>query len=59
MAYPFLKAASQSTDNLFKFADQTLSELKSTMFLTGSKKISDLSRLRYILTGELAERVRK
>ena len=59
MAYPFLKAASQSTDNLFKFADQTVSELKSTMFLTGSKKISDLSRLRYILTGELAERVRK
>lgn len=59
MAYPFLKAASQSTENLFEFADRTLSELKSTMFLTGTMRIPELSKLRYILTDELAERVRK
>src|SRR5215207_3595937 len=42
MAYPFLKAAS---------------ELKGSMFLTGSLNIRELAKSRLILTGELADMV--
>ncbi|HEX2614475.1 MAG TPA: type 2 isopentenyl-diphosphate Delta-isomerase, partial [Nitrososphaera sp.] len=35
MAYPFLRAAAMSRENLFAFADTLLAELKSTMFLVG------------------------
>lgn len=57
MAYPFLKAASESKENLFKFSEQIINELKGTMFLTGSSNILDLSKSRLILTGELADMV--
>jgi isopentenyl-diphosphate delta-isomerase len=57
MAYPFLKAASESKESLFKFSEQIITELKGTMFLTGSSNISDLSKSRLILTGELADMV--
>jgi isopentenyl-diphosphate delta-isomerase len=59
MAYPFLKAASESKENLFKFSEQIINELKGTMFLTGSSNILDLSKSRLILTGELADMVIK
>ena len=57
MAYPFLKAASESKETLFKFSELIINELKGTMFLTGSSHISDLSKSRLILTGELADMV--
>lgn len=57
MAYPFLKAASQSRESLFTFADTLLAELKSTMFLVGAKDIPALGSSRYILKGALAEEV--
>jgi isopentenyl-diphosphate delta-isomerase len=57
MAFPFLKAASASKENLFKFSEQIINELKGTMFLTGSSNILDLSKSRLILTGELADMV--
>lgn len=57
MAYPFLKAASQSRESLFAFADTLLAELKSTMFLVGAKDITALGSSRYILKGALAEEV--
>lgn len=57
MAYPFLKAAADSQETLFKFSQQIISELKSTMFLTGSPNILELSKSRLILTGELADMV--
>jgi isopentenyl-diphosphate delta-isomerase len=57
MAYPFLRAAAESRESLFDFADMLLAELKSTMFLVGARNISSLSRSRYILTGELAQEV--
>ena len=57
MAYPFLKVASESKESLFKFSEQIITELKGTMFLTGSSNISDLSKSRLILTGELADMV--
>ena len=57
LAYPFLKAASESKESLLKFSEQIITELKGTMFLTGSSNISDLSKSRLILTGELADMV--
>jgi len=57
MAYPFLRAASESRESLFAFAETILAELKSTMFLVGAKNVSALARLRYILTGPLAQEV--
>ena len=57
MAYPFLRAAAQSKENLFNFADIIMAELKSTMFLLGAENIAALRRSRYILTGALAEEV--
>jgi isopentenyl-diphosphate delta-isomerase len=57
MAYPFLKAAAQSREALFGFADSVLEELRSAMFLTGSTNIRALASSRYILTGALAQEV--
>ena len=57
MAYPFLKAASESQESLTKFSKQIINELKATMFLTGSPDILNLSKSRLILTGELADLV--
>ncbi len=57
MAYPFLKAASESKETLFKFSELIINELKGTMFLTGSSNVLDLSKSRLILTGELADMV--
>ncbi len=57
MAYPFLKAASESQESLNKFSKQIIDELRATMFLTGSQDISSLSKSRLILTGELADLV--
>jgi isopentenyl-diphosphate delta-isomerase len=54
MAYPFLRAASLSTESLFAFADTIIAELRGTMFLIGAKDISALASSRYILTGALA-----
>ena len=57
MAYPFLKAAAQSEASLFNYVNLVLAELKSTMFLLGSKNIEMLKGSRYILTGALAAEV--
>jgi isopentenyl-diphosphate delta-isomerase len=55
MAYPFLRKAAESEENLFEFANMIMAELKSTMFLVGAKNIQDLKSSRYILTGYLAD----
>jgi isopentenyl-diphosphate delta-isomerase len=57
MAFPFLRAAAESRESAFAFADMLLSELKSTMFLVGAGNIPALTSSRYILTGPLAEEV--
>ncbi|MGI0037693.1 MAG: type 2 isopentenyl-diphosphate Delta-isomerase [Nitrososphaera sp.] len=57
MAYPFLRAAAESRESVFAFADLLLTELKSTMFLVGARNIASLSSSRYILTGPLAQEV--
>lgn len=55
MAFPFLKHASKSFESLCEFTNKTLIELKSTMFLVGSKNIAELAKSRFIFTGELAK----
>ena len=57
MAYPFLRAAAQSRESLFAFADTLLAELRSAMFLVGARNIPALASSRYILTGALAQEV--
>jgi isopentenyl-diphosphate Delta-isomerase len=57
MAYPFLVSAAKSIDSLFSYMDMILAELKSTMFLLGTKNIEMLKRSRYILKGALAAEV--
>ena len=57
MAYPFLKAASESKEGLFTFSQRLIYELKGSMFLTGSSNINELAKSRLILTGELADMV--
>jgi isopentenyl-diphosphate delta-isomerase len=57
MAYPFLKAAAQSREVLFEFAELVLAELRSTMFLVGAANLRGLASSRYILTGALAQEV--
>jgi isopentenyl-diphosphate Delta-isomerase len=57
MAYPFLRAAAESRESAFAFADSLLTELKSTMFLVGARNIASLSSSRYILIGPLAQEV--
>jgi isopentenyl-diphosphate Delta-isomerase len=57
MAYPFLKAASESKESLFTFSNRLIYELKGAMFLTGSANIRELAKSRLILTGELADMV--
>jgi isopentenyl-diphosphate delta-isomerase len=57
MAYPFLKAAAKSKEDLFEFANTVLAELQSTMFLVSARNIQALASSRYILTGALAQEV--
>jgi isopentenyl-diphosphate delta-isomerase len=54
MAYPFLRKAAESQEELFEFSDIIIEELKSTMFLVGASNIQELKSSRYILTGYLA-----
>ncbi|MGN6347704.1 MAG: type 2 isopentenyl-diphosphate Delta-isomerase [Candidatus Nitrosocosmicus sp.] len=54
MAFPFLKSASQSEEELEKFTRLILSELRATMFLLGAKDIDSLQNTRYILIDKLA-----
>lgn len=53
MAFPFLKHAAKSLESLFEFTNSTLIELRSAMFLVGSKNINQLGKSRFIITGEL------
>jgi isopentenyl-diphosphate Delta-isomerase len=54
MAFPFLKRAAQSEEELEKFTRLILSEIRSTMFLLGTKDIESLKNTRYILIDKLA-----
>jgi len=55
MAFPFLRHASKSLESLYEFTNRTLIELRSAMFLVGSKNINQLRKTRFMVTGELAK----
>ena len=55
MAFPFLRHASKSLEALYEFTNRTLMELRSAMFLVGSKNINQLGKTRFMTTGELAK----
>jgi isopentenyl-diphosphate delta-isomerase len=59
LAFPFLKKASESLDSLYSFAESLIAELKSTMFLVGSKNLTELRKTRYTLSGQLKEELSK
>ncbi|MDE1810687.1 MAG: type 2 isopentenyl-diphosphate Delta-isomerase [Candidatus Micrarchaeota archaeon] len=52
-AQPMLKPAMTSSKAVRQHIEDLIFELKTAMFLTGCKNISELSRLRYVVTGEL------
>jgi isopentenyl-diphosphate delta-isomerase len=55
IAANLLKNASESYESLKNEILLIIEELKSTMFLTGSKNIEALSKKKYIITGRLKE----
>ena len=55
MAYPLLKAASKSKEEVVEFLKDRALELKASMFLVGAKNVEELKGARYVITGELAE----
>ncbi|MER5176669.1 MAG: type 2 isopentenyl-diphosphate Delta-isomerase [Candidatus Nitrosocosmicus sp.] len=55
MAFPFLKRAAESEEELEGFTQLILTEIKATMFLLGAKDIVSLKNTRYILTDKLAD----
>ena len=57
MALPFLRAAAESRESAFRFAETLMAELKGAMFLVGAGNVKNLASSRYILTGPLAQEV--
>ncbi|MDA4134251.1 MAG: type 2 isopentenyl-diphosphate Delta-isomerase [Thaumarchaeota archaeon] len=49
MARPMLESASRGRKSLEAFADQTLLELRTTMFVTGASSVSELKAVRKII----------
>ncbi len=54
-AIPFLRPATESAEKVKEKMEEFIFGLKSTMFLTGCKNIKDLSKLKYVTTGELRQ----
>jgi len=55
LAYPLLKLAVNSENDVIDFITKLTNELRATMFITGSKTVKDLSTVRYIMNGNLLE----
>lgn len=53
MARPMLEHAAKGRAELSGFAEQTLGELKAAMFVTGSRTVPDLRRVRKVITPPL------
>jgi isopentenyl-diphosphate delta-isomerase len=54
MASPMLKAAANGIDVLRSFAEDVQSEIRTAMFVTGSKNIESLRRARKVITPPLS-----
>ena len=57
-AQPMLKPAMDSSKAVRQHIEDLIFELKTAMFLTGCKNVRELSRLKYVATGELNDWVR-
>jgi isopentenyl-diphosphate delta-isomerase len=56
MALPFLRILKKEGKiGIEKFIDKIQKELKTAMFLTGSKNIKELKRAKYVLTGKVRD----
>ncbi len=53
LASPFLKAGMQSSQEVTRLIDALEAELRSAMFLTSSKSLSDIRKVKRIYTGRL------
>ncbi len=51
MAKPFLKPAAQGREEALKAVEDVVAELRTSMYVTGSKDIGELSNTRTVLTG--------
>lgn len=54
LAQPFLKRAYNNSNDVESYIETLISELKSSMFLTGCKKIKDLENIEYVLLPPLS-----
>jgi isopentenyl-diphosphate Delta-isomerase len=57
MALPFLKVQQDGEKAVEVFVHKRLEELKTAMLLTGSEKVTDLSKREFTVTGKAAEMV--
>jgi isopentenyl-diphosphate delta-isomerase len=55
MAYPLLKAAVISKEEVEKTLNKTILQLKTTMFLVGAQKVSELRNVRKVITQPLKD----
>jgi isopentenyl-diphosphate Delta-isomerase len=53
MARPMLENASKGRKTLEEFAEQTLLELRATMFITGANSLRELTKVRRVITAPL------
>jgi len=53
MARPMIESADRGRPALETFAEQTIKELKTAMFVTGAKTVADLRRVRKVVTPPL------
>ncbi|WP_096388833.1 type 2 isopentenyl-diphosphate Delta-isomerase [Halopenitus persicus] len=55
LAKPFLKPATTGPDAVIERVEDLVAELRTAMFVTGSKSITDLQRTNYVLQGDTRE----
>lgn len=54
-AWPVLRAATVSSEKVEEILQEFIYGLKTAMFLTGCKNVSELSKLKYVVSGELKD----
>ncbi len=59
VAFPVLKHAMRSSEAVSDYLKNLIYELKAAMFLTGSRSVIELSKKRYVITGELKDWIRE
>ncbi|MFQ6011808.1 MAG: alpha-hydroxy-acid oxidizing protein, partial [Nitrososphaerales archaeon] len=55
LAHPMLKHAAESLSSLVQFMEETIDQVRATMFLVGAKDIQALSGADYVITGLLRD----